>query len=773
MNLLDLFVKISVDSGDVNNQIEEIGENANRLGGKFTNAAKKVAEFGAKAIAAASVAATAVGKYAIDVGSNFDSSMANVAAISGATGESLDALRDKAKEMGAKTKFSASESADAFTYMAMAGWKTEEMLNGIDGIMNLAAASGEDLALTSDIVTDALTAFGLQASDSAHFADVLAAASNSANTNVSMLGGSFKYVAPVAGALGYSIEDVSVALGLMANSGIKAEQAGTSMRAMLTRLAKPTKEVQEAFASLGMDAADAIQNADGTMKPFSETMQILRDKMAGLSEAEKANMAAAIAGQEAMSGMLAIVNASDSDFEKLTSAIANADGTAQSMADTMNNNLNGAITILKSATEGFGITLYETFSGPAQKAIETLTGYVSQLTDAFSTGGLSGLMDEMGNVVGDGLNKILEYLPKIVQVGADIVMALVNAIIQNLPALNAASIEIVLQLANGLIDNLPALIDALIQVTLTVIQQITDPEFLTQIVETAILLIMTLANGMIDAIPQLIAAVPLIIGNLLAAIIVELPNIIQMGIDLLFALIDGIIQCIPELVAAIPTLIIAFINGIVNNLDKIILAAPQIIVSLITGIVGAIPELIAAVPRVIAAIVDTFRNYDWGGIGRNIVQGLKDGIAGMWDNIKNWFNDKVDALVGGVKKILGIASPSKVFAGIGGFMAEGLGEGFSDEFSSVKKDIEGNMSFDAGTITADANISRNYTGGFYGAASTSGGSDSGRIVMLLEQYLPMLANMKVIMDSGQVVGLLAPGMDEELAKINARRARAV
>lgn len=685
MNLLDLFVKISVDSGDVNNQIEEIGENANRLGGKFTNAAKKVAEFGSKAIAAASVAATAVGKYAIDVGSNFDSSMSNVAAISGATGESLDALRDKAKEMGAKTKFSASESADAFTYMAMAGWKTEEMLNGIDGIMNLAAASGEDLALTSDIVTDALTAFGLQASDSAHFADVLAAASNSANTNVSMLGGSFKYVAPVAGALGYSIEDVSVALGLMANSGIKAEQAGTSMRAMLSRLAKPTKEVANAFESLGMDASEAIQNADGTMKPFSETMQILRDKMAGLSEAEKANVAAAIAGQEAMSGMLAIVNATDSDFEKLTSAIANADGTAQSMADTMNNNLKGAITILKSATEGFGITLYETFSGPAQKAIETLTGYVSQLTDAFSTGGLSGLMDEMGNVVGDGLNKILEYLPKIAQIGTDVVMALVNAIIQNLPALNAASIEIVLQLANGLIDNLPALIDALIQVTLTVIQQITDPEFLTQIVETASLLIMTLANGMIDA----------------------------------------------------------------------------------------IPELIAGVPRIIEAIVDAFLNYDWGGIGRNIVQGLKDGIAGMWDNIKNWFNDKVDALVGGVKKILGIASPSKVFAGIGGFMAEGLGEGFSDEFSSVKKDIEGNMSFDAGTITADANISRNYTSGSYGAESTSGGSDSGRIVMLLEQYLPMLANMKVIMDSGQVVGLLAPCMDEELAKINARRARAV
>lgn len=238
--------------------------------------------------------------------------------------------------------------------------------------------------------------------------------------------------------------------------------------------------------------------------------------------------------------------------------------------------------------------------------------------------------------------------------------------------------------------------------------------------------------------------------------------------DLLFALIDGIIKCIPELVAAVPTLIIAFINGIVNNLDKIILAGPQIIVSLITGIIGAIPELIAAVPRIIAAIADTIRNYDWGGIGKNIVRGLKNGIAGMWGNIKSWFSDKVNGLVSGVKKILGIASPSKVFAGIGGFMAEGLGEGFDDQFKSVKKDIEGNMSFDAGTITADANIIRNYTSGSYG-----GGGDSGRIVMLLEQYLPMLANMKVIMDSGQVVGLLAPGMDEELAKINARRARAV
>lgn len=408
------------------------------------------------------------------------------------------------------------------------------------------------------------------------------------------------------------------------------------------------------------------------------------------------------------------------------------------------------------------VSSVETAAGNIIPRVSVILGGISQLVTSAST-----------TIIPMVITTITDNLPALLQAAVALVGALGQGIIDSLPAIKQAAIDIIFYLADGLIDNLPTLIDGIVQVTLTIVQMLTSTGFLTQLIETAILLIMTLANGLIDAIPQLIAAVPPIIGNLLAAIIVELPNIIQMGIDLLFALIDGIIKCIPELVAAVPTLIIAFINGIVNNLDKIILAAPQIILSLITGIIGTIPELIAAVPRVIAAIADTIRSYDWGGIGRNIVQGLKDGIAGMWDNIKRWFNEKVNSLVGGVKRILGIHSPSKVFAGIGGFMAEGLGEGFDDEFASVKKDIEGSMDFDAGTITADANISRNYTSGYYGAASTSGGGDSGRIVMLLEQYLPMLANMKVIMDSGQVIGLLAPGMDEELAKINARRARAV
>lgn len=551
--------------------------------------------------------------------------------------------------------------------------------------------------------------------------------------------------------------------------------------------------------SLGGDTEKAAQKADQAITDMADNankmgtgMEMIQNAYQGFAKQNytmldnlklgyggtKEEMERLLADAEKLSGQKFDIS-SYSDIVDAIHVVQTEMGITGTTAKEAASTIQGSVSAAKSAWSNLitGIAAdnadLDTLIGNFVSSVETAAGNIIPRVSVM-LGGISQLVTSASTtIIPMVITTITDNLPALLQAAVALVGALGQGIIDSLPAITQAAIDILFFLANGLIENLPTLIDGIVQVTLTIVQMLTSPDFLTQLIETAILLIMTLAQGLIDAIPQLIAAVPMIIGNLLAAIIVELPNIIQMGIDLLFALIDGIIKCIPELVAAVPTLIIAFVNGIVNNLDKIILAAPQIIVSLITGIIGAIPELIAAVPRVIAAIADTIKNYDWGGIGRNIVQGLKDGIAGMWDNIKDWFNEKVNSLVGGVKRILGIHSPSKVFAGIGGFMAEGLGEGFSDEFASVKNDIEGSMNFDAGTITADANISRNYTSGSYGAASTSGGGDSGRIVMLLEQYLPMLANMKVIMDSGQVIGLLAPGMDEELAKINARKARAV
>lgn len=345
-------------------------------------AAAKMEAFGSKATAAGNslrgltIATGLLGGMAVRTTAEFDSSMSKVSAVSGATGKDFDKLRDKAREMGSKTKFSASEAAEAMNYMAMAGWKTGEMLSGIEGIMNLAAASGEDLATTSDIVTDGLTAMGYSAKDAGRMADVMAAASSNANTNVSMMGETFKYAAAVAGTMGYSMEDVALATSLMANSGIKASQAGTSLRSIISRMAAPTKQVSQAMKAIGVE----MTNADGTARPFRDVMVDLRKGMAGLTETEQAQIASTIAGKNAMSGFMAIVNASDSDFNKLADAIDNSEGAAAKMAETMQDNLGGQVTILKSQMQELAISVGDTLVPMAKKAVKA----AQKLTDWFN-----------------------------------------------------------------------------------------------------------------------------------------------------------------------------------------------------------------------------------------------------------------------------------------------------------------------------------------------------------------------------------------------------
>lgn len=412
------------------------------LGTAFTSA-------GATMTKGLTVPLLGVATAAVKVTADFDAQMSKVSAISGATGEDFDALREKAREMGEKTKFSATEAGQAFEYMAMAGWKTEDMLNGIEGIMNLAAAAGEDLGLTSDIVTDALTAFGLQAEDSAHFADILAAASSNANTNVSMMGETFKYVAPVAGQMGYSAEDTAVAIGLMANSGIKASQAGTSLRGILSRMAKPTDEVAAAMDTLGVSLEDgeghmyslmdlminlregfssnlkipieefqaSMQELDAqfeagelTEKQYADAQDELMKRAYGAEGALKAKTAAALAGRNAMSGLLAIVSASDEDFQKLTASVEHSsdifvktkdgaiipmtqameegiewieeyNGESEKMASVMQDNLSGQLIILKSQLQELAISIGDLLMPHLRNIVAKLQEWVDKLNN--------------------------------------------------------------------------------------------------------------------------------------------------------------------------------------------------------------------------------------------------------------------------------------------------------------------------------------------------------------------------------------------------------
>ena len=316
-----------------------------------------------------------VGVAAVKTAADFDSAMSQVAAVSGATGKDFDALRNKAREMGAKTKFSATEAAEAMNYMAMAGWKTEDMLDGIEGVMNLAAASGEDLATTSDIVTDALTAFGLSAKDSGHFADILAATSSNANTNVSMMGETFKYCAPIAGALGFSAEDTAEAIGLMANAGIKSSQAGTALRTIMNNLAGDVKISGKAIG----DVTIATTNADGSMRDLSDILADCRSAFGNLTESEKAQAAESLVGKNAMSGFLALMNAGQGDIDKLSSAIDNCDGSAEKMAMTMQDNLAGQLTILKSQLQELAISFGDILMPAIRSIVSKLQGFVDKL----------------------------------------------------------------------------------------------------------------------------------------------------------------------------------------------------------------------------------------------------------------------------------------------------------------------------------------------------------------------------------------------------------
>ncbi|MEA5268950.1 phage tail tape measure protein [Clostridium perfringens] len=340
---------------------------------KFGEGAKKV---GSSLTTHVTLPLAGVAAASTAVGMEFEAQMDKVSAISGATGEDFKKLKSKAEEMGAKTKFSASEAGQGLEYMAMAGWKTGDMLNGIEPILNLAIASGEELGTTSDIVTDALTAFGLTAKDAGMFSDVLAAASSNANTNVGMMGETFKYAAPVCGALGYNAKDTALAIGLMANSGIKASQAGTALRAGLTNLVKPTDSMAAVMDKYGI----SLKDSNGNMKSFKTVMEDLRTKFGKLDKSTQAAAVSTLFGKEAMSGWLAIINASSADFDKLSGAIDKSEGATAQMAKTMSENAKGSIAEMKSALEGAAIKVFEALA----PSITKVANAVSDLATKFS-----------------------------------------------------------------------------------------------------------------------------------------------------------------------------------------------------------------------------------------------------------------------------------------------------------------------------------------------------------------------------------------------------
>lgn len=622
-------------------------------------------------------AVTALGTAAVKTAADFDTAMSQVAAVSGATGSDLDALRDKAREMGAKTKFSASEAAEAMNYMAMAGWKTTDMLGGIEGIMNLAAASGEDLATTSDIVTDALTAFGLSADDSGHFADVLAAASSNANTNVSMMGETFKYCAPIAGALGFSVEDTAEAIGLMANAGIKSSQAGTSLRTIMNNL---TGEVKICGSSIG-EVTIATTNADGSMRGLSDILADCRVAFSGLSESEKAAAAETLVGKNAMSGFLALMNAGEADINKLSGAIANCDGKSAEMAATMQDNLAGQLQILKSQLEELAISFGELL----MPAIRTIVGWIQQFVDwlngmdegtkkvimtvALLAAALGPVLIVIGKVI-SAVGTIMTIVPKIAGV--------INVVKGAFAALNAT------MLANPIfliIAAIAALIAAFIYLwnncegfrqfwidlwenikAVAVAVWTAISEFFTAAWEAIKLAAETVWNGIRDFFSGLWEGIQLIFTTVVTAISTFLSlawTAIQTTVTTVFTAIstffstiwNGILTIVTTIVTAISTFLTTAWNTIKTTITTVLTAIQTvfttvwnaiktIITTIVNGIKNTISTVWNSIKSTVSSVVNAIKNTV-SNVFNSMWNGIKSTISGIYNTIVSGFNNAI------------------------------------------------------------------------------------------------------------------------------------
>ena len=495
MDVMTLAAKLTLNTSEFNsglNQSEKELKGLTSGGVAWGNLVARTVEKAGKAV-------VDFGKKTVKVGMDFDSQMSQVKALGQLEDDEFTKVRDKAMELGKKTKFTATQVAEAFSYMALAGWDTQDMLNGIDGVLNLAAASGEDLGRTSDIVTDALTAMGLTAKDTNHFVDVLAQASANSNTSVGQMGEAFKYLATTGGVLDYTIDDVALALGLLANNGIKAGQAGTSMRRILSTLISPTEEASAAMRDLGISLFDPETNA---RKPLGQVLKEFRDvfKEAGLQleegfdpeeigqrieeldawydeerkkiesdsgkdartknkllgalaeqyssklfDTQNPNQAflsklSDIGGLRGVSSLFAIMGTTDEDFEKLSKQIENSNGAAEDMATTMLDNLEGDVTIMKSAFEGLQIAISDEFKEKARSFVQNLTNEIGKLNEVFETGGLSAVV---GTLAGDLVNGVVDFVTKNPDKITGIIITLVNIFAENAPKFVDALIKIV------------------------------------------------------------------------------------------------------------------------------------------------------------------------------------------------------------------------------------------------------------------------------------------------------------------------------------------
>jgi TP901 family phage tail tape measure protein len=695
---------------------------AGEIAGKVLVAGLKAAAAAMAAIGAGAVAAGKWVKDSLNVYSEYEDAMKQVQATMGLTGiegeEAFKKLSEAAKEAGASTRFTASESAEALNYLALAGYDADKAIAALPGVLTLAAAGDMDLARASDLVTDSMAALGLETSQMGMYMDMMAKTSQKSNTNVQQLGEGILVAGATMKNAGQELDTLNVMLGVLANRGIKGSEGGTKLRNIIMSLTSPTSAAAKELDALGV----SITDSSGNIREMNDIFEDLNGKLSGLTESDKMNALSNIFNKQDIAGVNALLAGTGEEMNNLYSELAKAEGAAQQMSETMESGLAGSVRSLKSAYEGLQIVIGEQFSGIAQDAVGEVTSLVRDVTkilnDGFQEGDISAIGERVSSFLMKGINKISEFLPEVIEMVSTMLTELVNVLVVLLPTLLPPLLDGAIKLLTGLIDaivnNVGPLIDMVVYLVMTVANFII--ENLPMLIEAAIQIVVALALGIADALPELIPAIVEAVILMVETLLNNLDLILDAALKIIMGLAKGLVDALPRLIEALPRIINSIINFITNNLPLIIDMGIKIILQLALGLIKAIPQLVVQLPQIIWALVAGLGKAVGSifEIGKNIVKGLWNGISSM----VKWIKDKISGFVGGivkgVKGLLGIKSPSTVFAGIGDNMAQGIGTGFDTAMDKVGRDMKAAIPTDF-DINTNLGLDQNEQGSVFGA----------------------------------------------------------
>ena len=730
--------------------IKIAGKMESSFNNAMSNAVKKLLklELGIKAAVAAAGAIKDIGAAAIKTGADFEKSMSGLAATAGidAGSEQYQRLENAAREMGRATSKSAAESADALQYMALAGWSVEDSIKGLPSILHLSEASGMELARTSDMVTDTMSALGISINELPGYLDVVAKAQNTTNQSAEQLMEAYLGVGGTLKSLGVSTEESATALGVLANRGTKGSEAGTALNAIMVNLTTGAGQAGKAMEALGVSAFDSEGNFIG----LKATLEKVNEATKGMTQEERNAALAAIGGkqhldslQKLMAGLNDTTADGTQEWAAITEGLKDAGGALEEMRNRKVDNLAGDIDVIKSAASDLGISIYKDINTPLRSAVQLGTDMITELNNAYGSGGMEGMVGAVGGCMAEVVNTIADYAPQVVSMGVDLLENFISGITDNSGALATAASEVITVFVEGLFTLVPQVILAGIDILTQFVQSMAAqlPQLIStgtqaivnfvngiiqrlpEVISTALTLVQTLVNSIGQNAPMLISAAIQLIGNLVLGIVSmlpqllqmgiqlilslaqgilsNLPQILQMGVQIIISLVSGITQMLPMIIQGGIQLIISLIQGIIANLGNIVQAAVQIVITLAAGLIQAIPQLIAAIPQLVGAIIDTILNTNWLDVGIQIIKGLIDGILStgksLWSAIKSLFT-------GGEVDIPDTSSQS----------------------AAVVNSYASGINSNAGTVTAAANsMATNAFSGMDTSGATAAGTQAG------------------------------------------------